>query len=432
MNETIVKPFWQQEQMQPWVAALNEGQPEKIQNQRQQYLERFLQLPWPSRSNEAWRYLRVERMVNHDFTPEWASENVQFSIQESDAFYDFVFFNGVLQTELGGIDQLPEGVDWDFISLLPQAESHDQTAFLSEVQQEKFFNLNQALATPGVTLTVAAGVIVDKPIRFLHFYSSESDAAMVHTQQKVVVNAGASLALAQRYCSLDEAKMLVTDVTDVQLYPSANLHYVKSQRLNNNTVHCARTLVNQQEKSQLSGFSVMQGGQLCRDQLTPLLLGERSAFHWSGLLLAKQRNNLALFCDVKHLVPNASSNQVIKSIARDQAQAVINGHIYVAEGAGGTAAHLQNKNLLLSDAAQINTKPQLEIYTDDVVCSHGATIGQLDEQALFYMQSRGISKSQAKQLLEKAFILDVVDAYELDILREGLYQELEMEGLLYD
>ena len=96
MNETILKPFWQKEQMQSWVAALNEGQPEQVQSLRQQYLERFLQLPWPSKSNEAWRYLRLERMVNHEFTPEWAAENVQFSIQESDAFYDFVFFNGAI------------------------------------------------------------------------------------------------------------------------------------------------------------------------------------------------------------------------------------------------------------------------------------------------------------------------------------------------
>ena len=158
---------------------------------------------------------------------------------------------------------------------------------------------------------------------------------MVHTQHKVVVEKGANLSLVQRYYTLNDSELLLTDMTQVCLQPSAKLHYVKSQKVNDQTLHCCRTFIEQAESSELHGFSINQGGAVAREQITPSLVGPRSVFTWSCLLMTKRQQRAAWYCEARHLCANARSNQVVKSIAREASQVVINGNIFVDETAGG-------------------------------------------------------------------------------------------------
>jgi Fe-S cluster assembly protein SufD len=280
-----------------------------------------------------------------------------------------------------------------------------------QTNRNGFVSLNTALAEDGLFVHVPAGVSVKHPIEVLHITTNaKSERTMQHMRQMIIVEKGANVTVFETYANQSEAdKTLVNIVNEFVVDENANLEYYKIQNENDQAVQINQTEVQQARDSVFFSTILTSGGALVRNDLNARVNASNCETHFNGLYLGENKSVIDNHTIVDHKFPHTFSSELYKGIMTDSSKAVFNGRIFVREDAQKTNAYQTNRNILLTEDATVNTKPQLEIWADDVRCSHGATTGQLDKNAIFYLRSRGLSKDDARKFLLKAFTAEVID-----------------------
>ena len=399
---------------------------------RQQALERFDKLGFPTIRHEEWKYSNVKNLVNQAFefnavTNFSAKDLEEMSIPnlEGNILY---FINGVYDTELSTI--VSPDSELQILTFAEAAKTQSELVEqyfnkYSDYQDNAFTALNTAFAQNGVFVHVPDNKVVAQPV-ILRFIS-DARTLNVASQPRnlIVVGKRSEVQIAEAYRSFGDNASFTNAVTEFIVGEESNVHYYKIQNESDKSYHIGTTSVLQAGKSVFTANTVTANGGFVRNNLNIKIDGEYAEANMFGLYIPNGKQHIDNHTAVDHAKPNSNSNELYKGILKGKSTGVFNGKIFVRQDAQKTNAFQSCKNVLLSEDASMNTKPQLEIWADDVKCSHGTTTGQLNDDALFYMQARGISKDSARALLTLAFAQDVIDKFEIVAIKEYLQALIE-------
>ena len=390
----------------PWLRKLRENA-----------FARFAEAGFPTTHDEDWRFTNVAPIARTQFRLAGKSL-VQLApaglntwkIEGSAA--RLVFVNGRFAPELSNMGALPKGVV--AASLREQIEGNSdklstQLGKYADTQRDAFCALNTAFVEDGAYVHVRRGVVVEAPIHLLFVSTSNGAPLMSHPRNLLVFEDQSQGAVVEEYVSLGGGTMLSNSVTELVAGEDAHVSHYMLEREHREAFNISTLRIQQGRSANVASHSFLLGGGLVRNNVHPVLAGEGGECLINGLFVGGGRQHLDNFMHVEHASPHCSSRQFYNGILDEHARGVFHGRIVVHKDAQKTDAKQTNRNLLLSDDAQIDTKPQLEIYADDVKCTHGATIGQIDENALFYLRSRGLDEAGARQLLLLAFASECVE-----------------------
>lgn len=387
------------------------GLPASLLSYRQQQLADFKQQGWPLRRSEQWKYTLLQTIAKQEFGLP-TTEASYLAPQVTDQQIEIFIVDGKLCLD-SSTDILPPGLKIvplvDFIKDAPE----DYLASMQQIDSDglAYVKLNQAVSLQGLVVKLAPNVVINKTLRLTYISSQALDDTMQHWQQLVFVGENAELELVSNIKSNDTYSSLLTFLKYFQLQKNSRCHYFSSDRLNARTSLLSSMQVFSHKNAEFNHFLLSGRGQLSRFDDTINLIQEKASATLYQLCHAKDQQQIDSQLTIRHLAASTVSTPVLRGIADDRASVTFNGSIYVAANAPGSEARLQNKNLLLSSQAVINTKPDLEIYTDDVTCSHGATIGELDREALFYLRSRGLNEKAARAILLQGFFSDIIEDF---------------------
>jgi len=399
----------------PWAAALRSGA-----------LDRVRELGFPTTRNEDWKYTSVRSVVDVD----WGVEGGTSPESAPPVLPGFrgprlTFVNGRYDAGLSDAKELPEGVLLGSLAEVLLGERREELretlGGLPGWRDDAFAALNTASFEDGAVLLLPKGCVLPRPVH-LQFLSVPGAGAMEQQPRILIVaGEGSEAHVVETWCG-GGAKTLTNVVAEVQLGPGATLEHVKLQDESEEASHLAWTAVRQERSSCYRGRLLSLGGGLTRNGLRVSLQGEGAGCELDGLYVAANRQHVDNQIFVHHRAPHTTSRQLYKSVLTGHAHGIFTGCVRVDQDAQKIEAHQQNRNLVLSENAVADTRPQLEIYADDVSCSHGATIGRLDEDALFYLRSRGIDKATSRSLLTQAFAMEVLESLKRPMLAVELCQ----------
>ena len=407
-------------------AALSGGA--GAQSLRRAAFDRFAALGFPTTKNEDWHFTSVAPIAEQDFTLLTAksgdvkrSDLGRFMFGAAD-WHTMVFVNGRFTPELSDIGQLPAGVAIrDLASAWDRAPgSVDRIGRVTSFDNNAFTALNTAFMYDGAVIEIAKESDVERPIHLLYVTDATAAKAMMHPRNIVVVGRHARATLIESYVSTSDAMYFVNAVTEVSVGEGATLRHYKMQREGHRAFHVGTIEAHQARDSHYVSFSFATGAELSRTNVYTTLDGEGCGATLNGLYMLDGEQTCDHQTQIIHAQPNCFSRELYKGVLDDRSHGVFNGKVYVHPIAQKTDGKQTNKTLLLSDTAHMDTKPQLEIFADDVKCTHGATVGQIDQTALFYLKSRGIDRALARRLLTYAFAADVLETIEVEAIREGL------------
>lgn len=406
--------------------------PTWLRDIRSSAMARFQSRGLPKSTDEAWRLTNLRAIRETQFAmaglPEQmlnAAEVDHLSLSVGDAVR-LVFVNGKYIESLSDARRLPKGVK---VSTLREAMLHEALFLKTHLAQyasdeyDPFVTLNTALLDDGLVLHVEKNVKVDRPIYLLCVTSAPDGPVITHPRNLIVTEEGSSATIIEDYVGLDETEKYFTNaVTELVVGAKAEVHHYMIERDSAPAFNISTLTAWQGERSKLSSHSVLIGGSLVRNNVNPVLNGEHCHSLLNGLYVGRDAQHLDNNMRVEHRKANCDSRQYYKGILNDESHGVFTGRIIVSREAQKTDAVQSNQNLLLSRNARANTKPQLEIYADDVKCTHGATIGELDEKAVFYLRSRGLNDAAARGILVQAIANESLDRMDIVPLREQLQQ----------
>jgi Fe-S cluster assembly protein SufD len=324
---------------------------------------------------------------------------------------------------LSNVKELPDGlVVTDLATALERhgdlLEPH--LARYARHEELTFTALNTAFLRDGAFVHVRAGAIVEKPIHIVHVATAPEQPRIMFPRNLVVAGKSSQLTVVESYLALEDQVSFTNAVTEIAAGENALVDHYKVLRAGNQAFHIANTQVRQERASNVSSHYIALSGALVRNEARTVFAGEGSECTFNGLYLGRGRQHLDNFTVIDHARAHCTSHELYRGVLDEKARGVFNGKIYVRPDAQKTDAKQTNQVLLLSDDATINTKPQLEIFADDVKCTHGATVGQLEENALFYLRSRGIGLDQARSLLIFAFANDIIQRVKVEAIRAQL------------
>ncbi|WP_022835621.1 Fe-S cluster assembly protein SufD [Salisaeta longa] len=405
--------------------ALN-GTSASMAQQREQAIARFAELGLPTNKLEAYKYTNIAKVLDRPYTmplgseaPSVAPDDITpFLIDDLDA-HRLVLVNGRLDASLSDVGALPDGV---VVSGLADAGAHNADLVdahygrYADSTDEALTALNTAFAQDGAFVYVPRGTMLDKPVFVLHLNAGAEDAFVQPRQLFVVEEGGAARVIEAQY-SLTEARTFTNTVTEAFVGARGNLdHYVlQDEGAHASQVHTLAAAHN--ESSIFDTHTVTLSGEVVRNNLTLTPDGAHCETHLFGLLLGRGTMHIDNHTLVDHVHADCFSNELYKNILDESATGVFNGKVFVRPDSQRINAYQSNKSVVLTDEAEIYAKPELEIYADDVQCSHGATTGQLDKEGLFYLRSRGLSEYRARVLMLQAFAQDVIDEIKDDTYR---------------
>jgi len=414
-----------------WLAAL-----------RREALAAFADAGLPDTKQEEWRYTNVAPIAKADFplaTP--PARAVDREGLESHAFpvfacSVFVFVNGRFAPELSAGSELPGGARVESLRALRESDAaalEGRLGALADPKANAFAALNTSFLDDGAVVRVPRGGEAGQPIHlvFISAPTVSGDAgAVVHPRVLVVAEEGSHVCLIQDHVCVGNATGMSNPVTEIHADANAAVDFVLLQREPDHRFHVSNLAVRQERSSRVSAHTLALGGALVRNDASVLLADEGAECDLHGLFVAGGRQRIDNHTTVDHAVPHCTSRELYKGILGGSARGVFRGRVIVRPDAQKTLASQSNPNLLVGRHAEVDTKPQLEIYADDVKCSHGSTIGQLDPDALFYLRARGIGESRARDLLTRAFALEILDALPAEALGQAL-DALLLERLRY-
>jgi Fe-S cluster assembly protein SufD len=406
-------------------AALNGDAKGNLHGTRKEAINILADKGLPHVKLEDWRYTNLKPALSKS----WNLINAEIRVSEdyidslTPAGLDtikIVFVNGIFNQALSSPIDDERIVVCTFHEALKSHRSKIESHFAKYVQPQ--FNglvaANTALARNGLFVYAQKGTVVDKPIHLISIGGGNDP--FIQLRNLIIAEESAELTVLETTASADNADTFSNIVTEISAAANAKVNHYKLQLENGNAVQTNLTQIHQQQDSNCQSFTITLGGALVRNDLNFTLGASNCESHLYGLYISSGKQHFDNHTFVDHAMPHCFSNEFYKGIMMEQSTAVFNGKILVRPDAQKTNAYQSNKNVLLSEEAKINTKPQLEIFADDVKCSHGATTGQLDEEALFYMRSRGIDAQSAQALLTYAFAADVLEHVTLEPLKEYL------------
>jgi Fe-S cluster assembly protein SufD len=392
---------------------------------RSNAIKNFENKGFPTKKEEAWKYTSLNAVLKNDFSVFPKKENTiefkdvkKYFLHEIDT-YKVVFIDGIFSSFLSATTH--DGIDVCLMSSAltkPKYKMVIDTYFNQIANKEdSLTSLNTAFSLEGAYINIPKSKVVEKPIEIIYFSTGNEAALMVQPRNLVVVGENAHVQIVERHQSLNSNPVLTNSVTEIFAQKRAIVDYYKIQ----NDVQTANlidnTYIAQKQESRVAVHTFSFGGNITRNNLNFYHQGERIDSTLKGITIIGDKQHVDHYTLVQHATPNCESHQNYKTILNDSATGVFNGKIFVEKEAQKTDAFQQNNNILIGDKATINAKPQLEIFADDVKCSHGCTIGQLDESAMFYMQQRGIPKKEAKALLMYAFTSEVTNSVKIPELK---------------
>ncbi len=404
-----------------------------LDNMRTEAADQFAENGLPTLRDEDWKYTNVRPITKLGFKPfrplTAHSGQTQLRHQQIDglATLQMVFVNGFFSAQLSRLAGLPAEVKLQSLeAMLAQDADRIQPTLGSCLPENKhgFSLLNTAYINDGAYIEIPAGCELETPIELLFVIDGSPDAQVAQPRNLIIAGDNSRCTVIERYIGVGGQKTITNTITEVLARPGSKIDHYKLQQENDVDFHISGLFVSQDRDSEVTNHNIAIGAALSRSDIRFNLRGTNASCVLNGLYLGSGKQHIDNHTQIDHVVPNCSSDEFYKGVLTDRARAVFHGRIVVHQGAQKTDAQQQNNNLLLSKDAEVDTKPQLEIYADDVKCSHGATVGQLDSNALFYLLSRGIEANLARSLLTFAFASDVISRVRLPALRDSLEQLL--------
>ncbi len=394
---------------------------------RAKAFKEFEALGFPTKKLEAWKYTSLNSVLKEDYSifPN-KEEVVEFSdvkeyfIHDIDS-YKLVFIDGKYSSFLS--ESTHDLIDVCLLSsalVKPKYKAVIENYFNKVAKQDNMTALNTAFANEGAYIYIPKNVEVDKPIQILNFATGTESATLLQPRNLVVVGENSHVQIIERHQNLSGSPILTNSVTEIFAEKRANVDYYKIQNDSDESSIIDNTFVSQERDTVCSVHTFSFGGKIVRNNLNFFQNGEHVDSILKGITILEDKQHVDHHTLVHHIAPNCESHQDYKGIYNDRSTGVFNGKVIVEKEAQKTNAYQQNNNVLVSDKATINAKPQLEIFADDVKCSHGCTIGQLDDQALFYMQQRGIPIKEAEALLMYAFSNTVLESVRIPEVKKRI------------
>jgi Fe-S cluster assembly protein SufD len=392
---------------------------------RTEAIKNFEHKGFPTKRDEAWKYTSLNSVLKYDFSVFPKQDNAinftdvkKYFLNEIDT-YKLVFIDGIFSSFLSSTTH--DGIDVCLMSSAltkPKYKEVIDTYFNKIANiQDSLTSLNTAFANEGAFINIPKSKVADKPIEIMFLSTGNEAALMVQPRNLIIVGENAQVQIIERHQSLNSNPVLTNSVTEIFVQERAMVDYYKIQNDLQTANLVDNTYIAQKDKSNASVHTFSFGGNVTRNNLNFYHQGEHIESTLKGITIIGDKQLVDHYTLVQHATPNCESHQNYKGIFDGNSTGVFNGKIFVEKEAQKTDAFQQNNNILMSERATINAKPQLEIFADDVKCSHGCTIGQLDDSAMFYMQSRGIPKKEAKALLMYAFSNEVIESIKIPELK---------------
>ena len=417
-----------------WERAQRVRQSDALTPTREEALHRFLSRGFPTTHEEEWRFTSVRPITEQRFTLAPAATDTAAGPTEAFTLAiapaaQLVFINGRHAPALSRLETLPRGTRVESLASALATAPNGKPPHLTSVAPfdgRPFVALNTAFLEDGATIELPAGTILKQPIHLLFLSTGGANGRpfMSHPRVLVVLGENSQATIVETYAGPSRAPYFTNAVAEVVLGANAVLDHYKLQHEGADACHIGATHIRAERSAVYASHSLSLGGALVRNDLVAVLDGEGVECTLNGLYVADAQRLVDNHTTIDHVKPHCGSREIYKGILAERARGVFNGKIIVRPDAQKTDAKQTNRALLLSEDAQINTKPQLEIFANDVKCTHGAAIGQLDEDALFYLRTRGLDLQQARGLLIHAFAGEVLDRIRLEPLRKSLEAHL--------
>jgi Fe-S cluster assembly protein SufD len=406
------------------VSALSAALPEVVANAKAQ----LQQLDIPTTRNEEWKYTRTTRIAAES----WSIQNDNNTSGLDNTIIDnldairLVFINGFFSAENSAIS----GVDGLTVLSNENISSENLKKFNVQTPANFFEALQQVSSTSALYISVEKNRAIEKPVHIVHL--TNAPQALALPSVFVNVESSSSINITESFHGFESAKTLTIRGLHINVEANANIEFNKVQAEKDEQFHISLDNVNIANDGRSNFNTLTVDGGWIRNDLRISLDGQNIEANLNGFYLPRGKQLIDNHTKVDHRFPHCNSNELYKGILFDQSQGVFNGKVYVRKDAQKTNAYQNNANVLVGEDAQMNTKPELEIYADDVICSHGTTTGQIDESAMFYLRARGLSEDSARKLLTTAFINDVLNKVENETVRTHIIEALSQKGLLYN
>ena len=420
------------DKLQPWLMALEErpqGGPRWLQNLRERGASRFALLGFPTVRDEDWRFTSVAPIASTEFRPAAQGRITADGLNSflyADAPHRLVIVNGRFSPELSRTSGLPQAMRFGSLATAISEQGDTVARYLGQLadfESRAFAALNAAFLQDGAYVHIPDGVVLDEPLQIL-FVSVADGTVMSHPRTLIIAGDRSQSRIVETYVGAGDQTYFSNAVTEIFAGEHSFLDHYKVQEESVQAFHIASMHMRAARSATFSSHSFALGGRLVRNDVLALLDGEGAEVTLNGLYLADGERLVDNHTTIDHAKAHCPSHEIYKGILGGRAKAVFNGKIIVRPDAQKTDAKQTNRALLLTDDAAINTKPQLEIFADDVKCTHGAAIGQLDEDALFYLRARGLTFFEARDMLIHAFAGDILNRVQVEPLKRALESEL--------
>jgi Fe-S cluster assembly protein SufD len=410
--------------------AKNAPEGDKWTGIREQSLKELNASPFPNKKIEEWRFINLKPFTKIDFHPIEEAGTLpavdieQYFIPESDRSR-LVFINGRYNEKYSSIGGLGNGVT---VGNLNSFEDHKSVKEyfnkLVDYENDVFVPFNGLMFEDGAFIHLEKGAKAEAPIQILNVYTDAKEAFVATPRMLVVAEEDSDVTIIEDHIGLTENEYLTIPVCEVKTKQRAHIHHVRIQRDSLNALHVSRPIAYVEKNSEYHSYTINLGARLARNEPKVIQEDEEVDFTLDGLVLIDGEQIADTHSTMDHRFSHAESHQLHKVVVNGSAHSIFNGKIFVRKDAQKIDSFQENRNLLLSVDGLVNTKPQLEIFADDVLCSHGATIGQLDPEEVFYLQSRGMTEEKAKEVLTYAFALETIENMKVESVHKLLIEEV--------
>lgn len=425
-TETLLSEF------ESFESAINGGEAEWIRKARRNAIRRFQEIGFPTLKNEDWKHTDVRPITRTPFrvdpTPEPLKlpgdliEQYTFGVLKCS---QLVFINGKFAPKLSYLRWLPEGVRVRSLGEVRQMRPRDLEPYLgryARFDKHAFAALNAAFLQDGAFVHVPRGQVVEEPIHLLYVSTGQDEPHVSYPRNLIVLEDGSQATIIESYAGLDKGFYLTNAVTEIHVGAGAVLDHYKMQRESEAAFHVSQTAIHQSRASNVSSTAFSFGGALTRSDTDTTFVDEGGELALNGLYVLQGQQHCDSHTFIDHAKPAGASRELFKGILDGRSRGIFYGKILVRQDAQKTNSRQTNKNLLLSREAFADSTPGLEILADDVKCTHGSTVGQLDESAIFYLRSRGIDEDAARTMLTYAFAAEIIDTVKVASMRIKLDQ----------
>ena len=418
---------WYLQAFQNFESRLNGQKTTEFHRLRKNAIQSFHNTGFPSTRDEEWKYTDITSLTDRNFEIVSPDEKVTLNVNDFQhhQFEDLeeataVFINGFFNADFSNLQSVSDKIR--ITSLREAIDRNDQNILnlltrQSELNEESFVSLNTAFMEDGIIIEVDNQTIIHKPLHLLFLNTDIRSPYIISPRIHINVGESSQISFIENYASLGNPTNFTNSVADIYIGKNSQVERYKIQNESLNAYHISNLKVSQKRDSRFIDLNFNLGSKLARNNIATIFLDENAESILNGLYVAGQEQLIDNHTSINHAKPHCESFELYKGILDDKARGVFNGKIFVQPDAQKTNAIQSNNCILLSDTATIDTKPQLEIFADDVKCTHGATIGQLNDEAFFYMRSRGIEKTRARNLLIYAFASEVLDKIESETIR---------------